>query len=166
MKLHFMAQSAGVFLFSRALQLVLGLGRKFDTASLMAPACSLDHYEIAIKPFLDNTVGRLNQYGLIEKREDEDKVDVYGKSLLYLVSNALEDRCGMPLLGLEAHLKDHNLHRRHTIYYAGRDRAVTDAEGHRGFDKDRKTMNHLLETITGARPKGRAAFTKASLSGY
>jgi len=74
------------------------------TCTLFAPACTvrfaLNHYKPAIeapnilrKP--DVVFEILN-----DKRERGDSVGPYGKSLLYLVSRALEDYHNTPLLGM------------------------------------------------------------------
>lgn len=165
LKLHFLSQSAGALLFSACLNLFRQTSQKLETATLMAPACSLEHYEDRMKPHLGSTVKRLVQYSLIEAREKSDTLDVYGKSLLYLVSNAIEEHTGTPLLGLEEHLKGASLHRAHKVHFAGRG-PVSEARTHRGFDADRKTMNHVLETILGKKPKASDGFRDANLTGY
>jgi len=129
----------------------------------MAPACSVAHYKTAIRPFVGTDVQALTQYSLTERRESEDKVEVYGKSLLHLVANALEDGKDKAILGLEGALSDEDRHSSHAIHYAGRDSKITDAKGHRDFDKDRKTMNHILETILGKELKRGGGFSKAIL---
>jgi hypothetical protein len=164
--LHFAAQSAGALLFGAALRLAAGEGRRLDTGLLLAPACSLKFYEEEIRLHFGRTLGRLVQYGLIEKREEEDKLDVYGKSLLYLVSHAVEENCKTPLLGLERDLEGLELPDAHHVFFAGRDRSETDAKSHRGFDSDRPTMNSMLEQITGDRVPRNLKFQTQDLAGY
>lgn len=165
LRLHFLSQSAGVLLFSAFLDLMRQTGHRLGTATLMAPACSLEHYHRRIEPHIGSVVERIEQYSLIESREKADTVDIYGKSLLYLVSNAIEKHTCTALLGLEEHAIGAKLHPAHKVYYAGRDRE-TDARTHRGFDADRKTMNHMLETILGHKPKASDGFRDANLTGY
>lgn len=164
--LHFAAQSAGALLFGSALRLAAGERRRIDTGLLLAPACSMAFYEDEIRLHFGRTLGRLVQYALIEKREKEDKLDVYGKSLLYLVSHAIEEECMTPLLGLERDLKELDRPEDHAVFFAGRDRSETDATSHRGFDTDRQTMNSLLEQITGGRVPRNLTFQSADLAGY
>ncbi len=172
LKLHFLSQSAGVLLFTAFLPLLRKTGRALETVTLMAPACSVVHYEDSIRPELGQTVKAITQYNLIDKRELEDSLDVYGRSLLFLVSNAIETERppngegGTPLLGLERHIARFALPPKHRVFHAGRDRRVTDSHTHRGFDSDRKTMNHLLETVLGGAPKSNVAFRDATLTGY
>jgi hypothetical protein len=165
LKLHFLSQSAGVLLFARFLDLLKRHGHRLESGTMMAPACSLEDYEAQIRPHVGTTVKTLTQYSLIKEREMSDSLGVYGKSLLYLVSNAIEARTGMPLLGLEEHVADYPLPPGHRVYLAGNDRQ-SDAKTHRGFDADRTTMKHLLATILGARPKRSRAFRDANLTGY
>ncbi len=162
---HILSQSAGVLLSSALLDRVAEGGHQVASAMMMAPACSLEHYNTRLRPHLGRTVSGFVQYSLVEAREQADSLDVYGKSLLYLVSNAIEARTGTPLLGLEAHLADADLPAAHQVNLAGRDR-VTNARSHRGFDRDRKTMNHVLETVLGQKPKSKRAFREANLTGY
>ncbi len=172
LKLHFLSQSAGVLLFSAFLSLLAKTGRSLDTATMMAPACSVAHYEGNIRPQLGRTVKAITQYNLIDKRELEDSLDVYGKSLLFLVSNAIETERppngekGTPLLGLERHVARFALPPEHRVFHAGRDRRITDAASHRGFDKDRRTMNHVLETVLGRPARSAHNFREANLTGY
>jgi len=74
------------------------------SCGLYAPACTVEfaatHYGNAFKN------GSLPKSGLhvdllSDKAETDDSVGPYGKSLLYLVSRALEEKHKTPLLGLE-----------------------------------------------------------------
>jgi hypothetical protein len=100
LKVHLVGHSAGAILLGHLLE-------KFqDVAScqLFAPACSvrfaIDRYLplSARIPFLIRVLSEENEQadGL-----PNPKVEVYGKSLLYLVSRALDDVRKMPLLGLQ-----------------------------------------------------------------
>lgn len=166
MKLHFAAQSAGSLLFGETLARAAEAGHRFETAQLLAPACSMAFYDERIRPHVGKTVRQVTQYSLIDKREQEDALEVYGKSLLYLVSNAIEERCGTPILGLERDLKGVTLPGAHKVYFAGRNRSVTDADSHRGFDRDGKTMNDLLERITGTGVRPSIGFQAVDLTGF
>ena len=102
-RIHLLGHSAGSILLGQ-------MARDFKaedgltSVGLFAPACTL---EFAIK-----TYGRLLEQGVldhgklfVENLNDElernDTVGPYGKSLLYLVSRALESTRNVPLLGLE-----------------------------------------------------------------
>lgn len=168
MKIHFASVSGGALLLEGMIKAAEELGQKITTASLLAPACSIAHYDRAIRPHVGSTIKSLRQYSLISRREHDDSVDVYGKSLLELVSNALEATPGAPLLGLEEDLAALGtpLPKAHKVFFAGRDPAHTNSKSHRDFDSDLKTMNDVLATVLGTKPGAALRFSKAHLSGY
>jgi hypothetical protein len=105
LEIHLMGHSAGSILHGYLLNTLADRQMTAKTCSLFAPACTvkfaLDHYV----PAIDN--GVLSWAGLYvdllnDEREQADTVGPYGKSLLYLVSRALEDVHKMPLLGMQA----------------------------------------------------------------
>ena len=168
LKLHFMSNSAGVHLLSSILPLMESKGLVFDTCSLMSPACTALIYERDIKLRVGRTIGRVNQYSLIDKREEADSLDIYRKSLLYLVKNAIAEKCGAQILGMQNDLEGDNaidLAKDHQVFFAGQDKE-TDSKTHRGFESDRATMNHILGTILGEKPKPSTMFNAADLTGY
>ena len=169
LSLHFASTSAGVFVLSELLHLV-NVNRSYvQSASIFAPACSLTYYEQKLRPHVGTNLELLNQYSLIDQREIKDSLSVYSKSLLYLVSNALEDVPSVPLLGMEKGIQTlikKGLPPAHKVYFAGRDRSICDAKSHREFDKDAKTMNHMLNTILGNRVDLKKRFQPSALSEY
>ncbi|HKZ04639.1 MAG TPA: C1 family peptidase [Methylomirabilota bacterium] len=102
-ELHLIGHSAGAILLGHFLDLLPGASLSARTCSLFAPACTvrfaLDHYLPAIE---SGVLGRqaLSLDILSDERELGDSVGPYGKSLLYLVSRALEDRHKTPILGM------------------------------------------------------------------
>lgn len=101
LEIHLVGHSAGSLILGRLLDLLAG-GPEVATCSLFAPACSvgfaLEHYKPALE---SGSLGALTVDGLSDRRELEDTVGPYGKSLLYLVSRALESLHKMPLLGMQ-----------------------------------------------------------------
>jgi hypothetical protein len=102
-KLHAAGHSAGSILLGHLLSAAKNK-LAFSTCSLYAPACTLgfaaEHYGNAFKN------GTLSKDGLhIDMLSDEaecrDTVGPYHKSLLYLVSRALEEKHKTPILGLD-----------------------------------------------------------------
>ena len=91
-----------------------GLGGKIASLTLWAPACTMDLFDEAYLPSIQNkSVKRFSLFTLKDAAEqDDDCANTYHKSLLYLVSNALEDKSGLffadgePLLGLERFIID------------------------------------------------------------
>lgn len=103
LEVHLAGHSAGSIVLGHLLSL---LDKRLSVSSLtlFAPACSVgfanQHYGAAIQ------VGKLVPASvhvdiMDDERERADTVGPYGKSLLYLVSRALESRHKTPLLGME-----------------------------------------------------------------
>lgn len=105
--------------------------------------------------------------------ELDDDVGPYGKSLLYLVSNAFEGKREVPLLGMKKFLNDdkdlsallgRNIDGLPGIVVSGegdKPGETAKSDTHGGFDNDPNTMNSLLVRILGALPK--VAFTNRDL---
>ena len=103
-EIHLMGHSAGSILFGYFLDHLVARKIRVDSCNLFAPACTvrfaLNHYKPAIQSGKvlkksDLTIELLN-----DERELADSVGPYGKSLLYLVSRALEDYHKTPILGM------------------------------------------------------------------
>ena len=103
LEIHLVGHSAGAFVLGRTLTDLVRRRRDVKTCTLFAPACDLDfaleHYGGAIgKDRLD--AKNFHLYTLTDELERDDSVGPYRKSLLYLISRALERRHKTPLLGL------------------------------------------------------------------
>lgn len=128
-ELHLVAHSSGTFLLAPLVQLVtsekgkrieggpmrgqLGLGLPIESLALLAPASAIDAFRDTYMPSIKGgMVRRFALFTLTDEAELQDHCEVYGRSLLYLVSNALERRprvpgtSGVSLLGMEAGLLD------------------------------------------------------------
>ena len=101
LKIHLAGHSTGAVLLGHLLNAldVLEIPNLIESCNLMAPACTIDFYKKHYEPRLqgqDNSKAKvrlpvLTLYNLTEKMEEDDNVAlVYRKSLLYLVSRALE----------------------------------------------------------------------------
>jgi hypothetical protein len=106
LEVHMAGHSAGSILLGEWLKEINKRKLKVKTISLYAPACTI---EFANKTFVkaseNNIFAKQNLYihNMDDEREKADNTgNVYQKSLLYLVSRALEDIHKMPLLGLDA----------------------------------------------------------------
>ena len=102
LEVHLAGHSAGSLVLGHLLSLLQDVSA--STLTLFAPACTVEfanrHYGAAI------TNGRIPLANfhvdiMDDEREQADTVGPYGKSLLYLVSRALESYHKMPLLGME-----------------------------------------------------------------
>ena len=86
-----------------------GYGIGLDTCTLWAPACTTQLFKEAYVPAIrDGGIGRFALFALDDDTEQDDNVSkIYNKSLLYLVSRALEESAfgsGTPILGMENYL--------------------------------------------------------------
>ncbi len=103
LKIHLVGHSAGSILLGHMLDDLTRHNLKASSLTLYAPACSVNfanrHYIKAAQK------GTLNPddiiiHSLSSQREIDDTVGPYRKSLLYLVSRALEESHKTPLLGM------------------------------------------------------------------
>lgn len=110
LELHLIGHSAGSILIGHLLDQLAGpKPLSVDSCELWAPACSVtfanEHYLGAASAGV-MPLDRLRLAVLADSNERADglpspSVDIYGKSLLYLVSRALDDVRKQPLLGME-----------------------------------------------------------------
>lgn len=176
-ELHIVGHSAGSIFAAYALPILIKLGVPLKTLQFMAPAIRCDLFKkLLLEGIKNSSYPTPSLYLLNDETEREDTVGPYGKSLLYLVSNALEGRRGVPLLGMKTYLdKDAELanlfnqkvNGRPALIVAGQSGTV-NVEGrsssttHGGFDNDPDTMNTILYRILGNDPI--RSFTKRDLA--
>jgi len=173
-ELHVVAHSAGSILTAHAATLLSGLGLSWKTLQFMAPAIRMDLFkEVMVPKILDRTCPKPSLYILSKAGELADVVGPYGKSLLYLVSNAFEGSRGVPLLGMQKFLEAdpevrvllaHDRNGLPGIVVSGEEGsagAVATSATHGGFDNDPETMNAILFRILGKMPT--VAFTNRDL---
>jgi hypothetical protein len=104
LEIHLMGHSAGSYVCGALLNRLRRSRIGVKSCTLYAPACDLGFALRTFKPAIED--GFLEPSGfrvhvLSHKRELDDSVGPYGKSLLYLVSRALDPWHKTPLLGLE-----------------------------------------------------------------
>jgi hypothetical protein len=114
LELHLVGHSAGAILLGHLLGVLAALppgaaALNVSGCTLFAPACTLafalDKYLGAASAILPSQ--RITLHCLADREEKDDflagvtGLHLYGKSLLYLVSRALDDERKMPLLGLQ-----------------------------------------------------------------
>jgi hypothetical protein len=113
MEVHVAGHSAGSIFMAGVVQLLTtqgviaadplrgeaGLGRKIRTLTLWAPAITVDLFKSACLPAIrSGAVGSTAIFNLSDKAEQDDHcAHIYHKSLLYLVSNAFEERTRIPV---------------------------------------------------------------------
>ncbi|WP_166802375.1 C1 family peptidase [Microvirga pakistanensis] len=104
LEVHLVGHSAGAIMIGPLLDLLRSRRIKVGSLSLFAPACTVDFANIYYARHIGTTVpaGKVSIDILSDPIEQSDSVGPYGKSLLYLVSRALENTHKTPILGLEA----------------------------------------------------------------
>ncbi|MDM0044248.1 C1 family peptidase [Variovorax dokdonensis] len=102
LEIHLVGHSAGSIILGHMLQVLTqrGLSQRIASIHLYAPACTVQFANRYYAPHQE-LMKRLYLNILSEKNERDDSVAaIYRKSLLYLVSNALEPDVRTPLLGM------------------------------------------------------------------
>ena len=170
-KIHMVGHSTGGILLAHLLQAMTrqGVETRVSSVNLLAPAATLDLFDTCYAPLLKAParkfgIDRMGVYNLDEGLEEDDNVaKVYRKSLLYLVSNAFEEKQGEKILGMMKFAKAIPAHARLTFIEShGKKRGRrTHATSHGGFDNDPATLNDLLESVLGT--KATREFTKKDL---
>lgn len=182
LEFHVVGHSAGSIVAAQAMALFTGIkGVRFASLQLMAPAVRIDEFKKRVIPKIGKGCPMPTVYVLSDAGERDDKVGFgsfspYGKSLLYLVSNAFEGKRETPILGMARNLTkqpgvkaeeiDPELealfkrsvggHVSLVVAGAGGDRfSQSRADSHGGFDNDTDTMNSVLRRILGRDPKDR-----------
>jgi hypothetical protein len=173
-ELHVVGHSAGSIFAAHAMPLLTAGTIPFTSLQFLAPAIRVDEFKRLVLPLVKSRkCPNPSFFVLSDTGERDDVVGPYGKSLLYLVSNAFEGKRETPLLGML----------RFISAAAGDDAAVADSEvarlvaarvgtlpalvvsgvkgeagsesasdSHGGFDNDPLTMNSVLFRILGGAP--------------
>jgi hypothetical protein len=179
-ELHLVGHSAGSIFAAYAIKLLMELGTNFKSLQFLAPAISVDLFKKSLMPHILNGECPLpTMYILSDVGERDDTVGPYGKSLLYMVSNAFEGKREAPILGMERfissdsqdpnkELVDKEVEALFKKKVNGWPSLVRSGEGasstlispslsrsetHDGFDKDEYTLNSVLYRILEDKPK-------------
>lgn len=171
-RIHLAGHSTGAVLLGHLLRAldVLGMGELIRSCSLLAPACSLDFYQDNYAPRLGRPASgvalpALDIYNLNAKLELDDNVAaIYQKSLLFLVSRALERQIDKPLLGMARYAEGLAANPHLTIRYSDGKNGVTTSTSHGGFDNDVNTMNAILRRVLGH--EAEQPFLPGEMKGY
>lgn len=167
-ELHAVGHSAGAIFQSYFLSASHQSGvPTFASVQFLAPAVRVDTFMALLGSKIGDT-GAARKLTIFTMKKDFEKADncagIYHKSLLYLISNALEDVRSTPILGLEESLRG-NADLKALFGLAGtastrgevvwsRTAADTGASAstslsHGGFDDDPPTMDSLARRILG-----------------
>lgn len=182
-ELHLCGHSAGAVLLAPLVEYLTADGRidlgpmrgqrghaqRISSCTLWAPACTTALFHEAYAPAIRaRRIARFALYTLTDAAERDDHcAHIYHKSLLYLVSHALEERAriplarphGTPLLGLDRCVQaDRELRRLLRLAHVQHVRAPnadtgergSGATSHGGFDDDQATILGTLERVAPA----------------
>lgn len=178
-ELHVVGHSAGSIFSAHAIDLLTGMGIDFRTLQLLAPAIRIDDFKKYVMPAVKKKAcPHPTVYMMSDVGERDDKVGPYGKSLLYLVSNAFEGRRETPILGMERFVSrgstdpnkelvdaemeaffSQKVDGQPSLIISGANvsEAITPnqsrSDSHGGFDNDATTLNSVLFRILGEAPK-------------
>lgn len=166
LELHAVGHSAGSIFHSHFLPLAHGLGvPAFKTAHFLAPAVRVDTFRQHLLEHIGpgRAVESLTLYTMRRDFERQDNcAQIYRKSLLYLIFNALEDRRATAILGLEESLRgDADLKRLFGLGATSATpsgvvwsptpgdtgRSASTSQSHGGFDDDAPTMNSIVRRV-------------------
>ncbi len=164
--IHVIGHSTGGILLAHFIEAFRKIApkQKITTCSLMAPASTVDLFNTHYKPYLGSKAGKfgidkMTVYNLTDELELADNVaKIYRKSLLCLVSKALEEEREAMLLGMHrysAKLEKTSPGILDFVYSDGKkktSKSRSASESHGGFDNDKYTMNDILSTILGKKP--------------
>jgi hypothetical protein len=176
-QIHLAGHSTGAVLLGHLLGALDDLNRAdlVSSCSLMVPACTVDfyrdHYQPRLGPQNQNSpvtrLPKLALYCLSEELERDDNVAfAHRKSLLYLISRALERAKDKPVLGMARDVKKiASKPGLDVIVSKGGTSGRSTSTSHGGFDNDANTLNNIMRRILGntAPPH---PFTKKELEGF
>lgn len=151
-QLHLVGHSAGSIWHGHLLRQWQALGLPaLASMSLFAPACTLELFRSHYQPLLGRIIPQLHLFLLSDDDERDDNVGgIYRKSLLYLVSRAYESRREkVPILGMARYLEELGkpLPAALQVWLTDRDKQMTTASSHGGFDNDKATMDAMLGLV-------------------
>lgn len=168
-KLHAVGHSAGAIFHSHFVPEVIKMtGENFNNVQFLAPALSLADFKERMMPKMGKSKGieKLTIFTMKEhlERNDSTASPLYNRSILYLVSRAVEAKKMTPILGLEESIRDDNELMQvfgigpqsagdgEIIWsksVASEGRSATHATRHVDFNCDRATMTSVLRRIKG-----------------
>lgn len=179
LKVHVVGHSAGSIFEAPFVAALVDAGITIDSLTLWAPACTTDIFREFYAPLI--TRGKIKRpaiFALTDKAEQDDHcANIYHKSLLYLVSNAFEDKARIPffrdgkaILGMEKFLKTDATTQglvksgKLDLVWAPNSAAIGSAKAsraqhHGDFDDDEATVKAMLARIL---DEGSAARTEFS----
>lgn len=177
-KIHLVGHSAGSVVVAAAIDNMINAGLGISSVHLLAPAITVAQFRGTYLPHLANQkLNKLYIYNLSDELEQKDSVTAgllkYHKSLLYLVSRALEWGGGLssekeiPILGMSKFfsqqawpgtsrsLRDELIEKNTTIVLSPpppSNATKCNARSHGGFGSEPITLNSIVLNIEKQRP--------------
>ncbi|HYO77077.1 MAG TPA: caspase family protein [Thermoanaerobaculia bacterium] len=160
-QLHALGHSAGSKFHAHFVPAAIGHGAKFETMQFLAPAVRVDDFTKHLLPVLgpNKGVDKAHIFTMYKQYELADNVArVYRKSLLYLISRALEPDHNAKLLGLEESLRGNptlvtacglNGQTADCTVVFSKTAGSTQADEHGEFDDDPETMDSVGRLVVG-----------------
>jgi hypothetical protein len=151
-RIHLIAHSAGSVVHAHLADALAPRGWKFRTVNFMAPAARVDLFEEKLLPHIRS--GRIAQYNQWQLSDALERADPtcrailgYGRSLLYLVSQACEGGTPTPLLGMQTYFDGiRKLYLDNVRIYTAQC-ADSAASTHPAFDDDEVTIRSVIRRI-------------------
>lgn len=155
-RVHLIGHSAGAIVHAHLAELLVSQGFTVESLTLLAPAARMDLFDAKLLPLLRNgSIKRMAQFHLTDACEgDEGGMRAalgYKRSLLYLISNGLEEQRSLPVLGMQRFFDRHvaplalpSLQTR-----VAPQSPATQATRHGGFDDDAATQRSVVAHLVG-----------------
>ncbi len=161
LRFHLIGHSAGAVFHAHLGAALARAGLNVDGVYFLAPACRIDVFDKQLYPLYKNgKIKTYTQFHLTDQMELQDTcINIYGHSLLYLVSNAFEHLRGTPILGMEKYfskmghlLKDRPVSAESWDVIASPASSAdvtrrSNSTTHGGFDNDPYTREAVIERI-------------------
>jgi len=167
LKVHVAGHSAGSIFHAPLVAALDEAGIRIASCTLWAPACTVALFKEFYAPLVARgRIGRTAIFALTDDVEQDDNcANIYHKSLLYLVSNAFEDKAripvfrdGEPILGMDKFLRQDSTVQalvksgRLELILSPNDQRVgstkaSKARHHGDFDDDEATVKATLARI-------------------
>jgi hypothetical protein len=148
LRLNLVGHSAGSIVAAQMIDAVVPLGIRFESVSFMAPALRVDDFCARVLPHVDSgAVRRYQQFHLTDKAEREDpSCRPYGRSVLYLVSEAFEGGRRTGIVGMQKYF-DAELGGCAGLTAHAAPGPVSTATRHGAFDDDAATLAQVAAFI-------------------
>jgi hypothetical protein len=151
-RIHLIGHSAGSVVHAYLVDALVPRGWKFQTVNFMAPAARVDLFDAKLLPHIKSgKVAQYNQWHLSDALERADStcraILGYGRSLLYLVSQACEGGAPTPLVGMQVYFEGIRQLGIDNVKVYTAQCADSAATTHGAFDDDEVTIRSVIRRI-------------------